>query len=172
VSILRRAVRGLCRRPVLQTAIAACHARAATPDDIDWEEIAALYEILARISPSPVVELNRAVAVGMASGPAEGLELADALLGERALANYALLPAVRGDFLAKLGRADQAGREFERAAALTRNEWERGCSWSARPRRAAAPDLALAQASPDALGGLGFSRRCTRSRFRVRITRM
>jgi RNA polymerase sigma-70 factor (ECF subfamily) len=81
VSILRRAVRGACRRPVQQAAIAACHARAATPEDADWKEIAALYEILARISPSPVVELNRAVAVGMASGPADGLELADALLG-------------------------------------------------------------------------------------------
>jgi RNA polymerase sigma factor (sigma-70 family) len=109
----------------LQAAIAACHARAPTPEDTDWEQIAALYEALAIVLPSPVVELNRAVAVGMAAGPAEGLKLADALLTEKVLANYALLPAVRGEFLEKLDRVEEARAEFERAAARTRNERER-----------------------------------------------
>jgi len=109
----------------LQAAIAACHARALNAEDTDWAQIAGLYEALAIVSPSPVVELNRAVAVGMAAGPAEGLELADALLDEYTLADYALLPAVRGEFLEKLGRHDEAGVAFERAAALTRNERER-----------------------------------------------
>ncbi|GAA0372751.1 RNA polymerase sigma factor [Microbispora corallina] len=109
----------------LQAAIAACHARAARAEDTDWERIAALYRVLAHVSPSPVVELNRAVAVGMAAGPAEGLRIADALAGERALASYPQLPAVRGDLLARLGRTEEARREFERAAALTRNERER-----------------------------------------------
>jgi RNA polymerase sigma factor (sigma-70 family) len=109
----------------LQAEIAACHARALTAEDTDWGRIAALYRVLAHISPSPVVELNRAVAVGMAAGPAKGLELTDALLHERALERYAQLPAVRGDLLAKLGRHDQARQEFERAAALTRNQRER-----------------------------------------------
>ena len=109
----------------LQAEIAACHARALTPEDTDWGRIAALYRVLAHISPSPVVELNRAVAVGMAAGPAKGLEITDTLLHERALEHYAQLPAVRGDLLAKLGRHDEARQEFERAAALTRNERER-----------------------------------------------
>jgi RNA polymerase sigma-70 factor (ECF subfamily) len=109
----------------LQAAIAACHARARTPEETDWERIAALYDVLARLSPSPVVELNRAVAVGMASGPAEGLELVDALTSEPSLQTYHLLPSVRGDLLAKLGRFDEACTEFERAASLTRNERER-----------------------------------------------
>jgi RNA polymerase sigma factor (sigma-70 family) len=109
----------------LQAAIAACHARAVTPEDTDWVRVAALYRVLAHVSPSPVVELNRAVAVGMAAGPAEGLALVDTLAGEKALASYPQLPAVRGDLLAKLGRLDEARYEFERAAALTRNERER-----------------------------------------------
>jgi RNA polymerase sigma-70 factor, ECF subfamily len=110
---------------VLQAAIAACHARASTPADTDWPGIAALYRRLAEIAPSPVVELNRAVAVSMADGPAAGLALADALVSEPSLRSYHLLPAVRGDLLARLGRADEARAEFERAAALTRNARER-----------------------------------------------
>ncbi len=109
----------------LQAAIAACHARARTPEETDWTRIAALYEALARITPSPVVELNRAVAVGMAFGPAAGLELVDALTEEPALKGYHLLPSVRGDLLSKLGRPDEARSEFERAASLTRNARER-----------------------------------------------
>ena len=109
----------------LQAAIAACHARAVTAEDTDWARIAALYVVLSHVSPSPIVELNRAVAVGMAHGPAEGLSLVDALVSEPTLAAYPQLPAVRGDLLAKLGRLDEAKREFERAAALTRNERER-----------------------------------------------
>jgi RNA polymerase sigma factor (sigma-70 family) len=109
----------------LQAAIAACHARARTPQETDWSRIAGLYDELATQAPSPVVELNRAVAVGMASGPAAGLELVDALTSEPSLASYHLLPAVRGDLLAKLGRSAEARREFERAASLTRNERER-----------------------------------------------
>ncbi|WP_315987311.1 RNA polymerase sigma factor [Actinomadura sp. HBU206391] len=109
----------------LQASIAACHARAPAPEDTDWARIAALYEALARLSPSPVVELNRAVALTMAVGPAAGLELVDQLTSEPALKGYHLLPSVRGDFLAKLGRLDEAREEFERAAALTRNERER-----------------------------------------------
>jgi predicted RNA polymerase sigma factor len=109
----------------LQAAIAACHARARSPEDTDWERIAALYQVLAHVSPSPVVELNRAVAVGMAAGPAKGLEVADALASERALEGYPQLPAVRGDLLAKLGRLDEARQAFRHAATLTRNERER-----------------------------------------------
>jgi len=109
----------------LQAAIAACHARARTPEQTDWPRIAALYDALAQISPSPVVELNRAVALAMAFGPAAGLEVADALTGEASLRNYHLLPSVRGDLLAKLGRFDEAGAEFKRAASLTRNARER-----------------------------------------------
>jgi RNA polymerase sigma-70 factor (ECF subfamily) len=109
----------------LQAAIAACHARARTPDETDWARIVALYDALARLMPSPVVELNRAVAVGMASGPAAGLELVDALISEPSLAAYHLLPSVRADFLAKLGRFDEARTELERAASLTRNARER-----------------------------------------------
>ena len=109
----------------LQAAIAACHARARTASETDWTRIAALYEDLVRLVPSPVVELNRAVAVGMARGPAEGLELVEELTAEPTLRNYHLLPSVRGDLLAKLGRNDEARAEFERAASLTRNLRER-----------------------------------------------
>jgi len=109
----------------LQAAIAACHARARTPEETDWERIAALYDALAQLAPSPVVELNRAVAVAMAFGPAAGLELVDALTAEPTLKSYHLLPSVRGDLLARLGRYDEARTEFERAAALTRNTRER-----------------------------------------------
>jgi predicted RNA polymerase sigma factor len=110
---------------VLQAGIAACHARARTPEQTDWQRIVALYAVLAQLAPSPVVELNRAVAVAMASGPAAGLELADALVSEPSLKSYHLLPSVRGDLLAKLGRFGEAKKEFERAAALTRNGRER-----------------------------------------------
>ncbi len=109
----------------LQAQIAACHARARTPDETDWARIVTLYGELARISPSPVVELNRAVAVAMAFGPAAGLELVDALSEEKALLNYHLLPSVRGDLLKKLGRFDEARAEFTRAASLTQNARER-----------------------------------------------
>jgi RNA polymerase sigma factor (sigma-70 family) len=110
---------------VLQAEIAACHARAHTPEETNWTRIVQLYAELAQITPSPVVELNRAVAVAMASGPAAGLELVDALTSEPSLANYHLLPSVRADFLRKLGRLEEARVEFERAAALTRNVRER-----------------------------------------------
>ncbi|HVY41447.1 MAG TPA: RNA polymerase sigma factor [Hyphomicrobiaceae bacterium] len=109
----------------LQAAIAACHARARNASDTDWTQIAALYQALAQVVPSPVVELNRAVAVAMAAGPAAGLELVDALVSEPSLETYHLLPSVRGDLLAKLGRLDEARAEFQRAAAMTRNERER-----------------------------------------------
>ncbi len=109
----------------LQAAIAACHARARTAAETDWERIAALYDALAELAPSPVVELNRAVALSMAFGPAAGLELVDTLTAEPSLANYHLLPTVRGDLLVKLGRRDEARVEFERAAKLTRNARER-----------------------------------------------
>jgi RNA polymerase sigma factor (sigma-70 family) len=109
----------------LQAAIAACHARAASVAATDWSRIEALYEALARAAPSPVVELNRAVAVAMSRGPAAGLELVDALSAGGALAHYHLLPSVRGDLLAKLGRHGEARVEFERAASLTQNERER-----------------------------------------------
>jgi predicted RNA polymerase sigma factor len=109
----------------LQAAIAACHARARTADATDWERIAALYDALAQVAPSPVVELNRAVAVSMAFGPAAGLEIVDGLLAEPSLRQYHLLPAVRADFLLKLGRLGEARAEFERAASLTRNARER-----------------------------------------------
>jgi RNA polymerase sigma factor (sigma-70 family) len=109
----------------LQAAIAACHARARTGPDTDWEHIAGLYDILATTAPSPVVELNRAVAHGMAFGPAAGLALVEALVTERALESYHLLPSVRGDLLAKLARFAEAKLEFERAASLTRNARER-----------------------------------------------
>jgi RNA polymerase sigma factor (sigma-70 family) len=109
----------------LQAAIAACHGRARSADETDWVRIAALYEQLAEITPSPIVELNRAVAVSMAFGPATGLTLVDALLEEPSLKGYHLLPSVRADLLAKLGRRDEARREFERAASLTRNAREK-----------------------------------------------
>ena len=128
----------------LQAAIAACHARARTPGETDWARIAALYDALAQLTPSPVVELNRAVAVAMAFGPAAGLELVDALTDEPSLKQYHLLPSVRGDLLAKLGRFDEARAEFERAASLTRNARERkllldrarGCAGDVVPTQA------------------------------------
>ena len=110
---------------VLQAEIAACHARARTPEETDWSRIVILYTALAQLTPSPVVELNRAVAVAMAFGPAAGLELIDGLAAEGSLENYHLLPSVRGDFLKKLGRLDEARTEFEHAASLTRNLRER-----------------------------------------------
>jgi RNA polymerase sigma-70 factor (ECF subfamily) len=131
----------------LQAALAACHARAPAPEDTDWARIAGLYDELAGLEPSPVVELNRAVAHGMAFGPVAGLELVDELSSERSLKDYPFLPAVRGDLLEKLGRIDEACAEFERAAELTRNarqreqllERARACSdVSSDPRRGAA----------------------------------
>ena len=109
----------------LQAAIAACHAQALAPGDTDWVRIAALYDGLAQLAPSPVVELNRAVALAMAFGPEAGLEVVDGLTSEPSLKGYHLLPSVRGDLLAKLGRFDEARAEFERAAAITRNTRER-----------------------------------------------
>jgi RNA polymerase sigma factor (sigma-70 family) len=109
----------------LQGAIAACHARAATAEATDWQQIAALYDALAQVAPSPVIELNRAVAVGMAFGPAAGLEIIDALADDKSLRNYQWLPSVRGDLLAKLGRNEEAKAEFERAAGLAKNSRER-----------------------------------------------
>jgi RNA polymerase sigma factor (sigma-70 family) len=109
----------------LQASIAACHARALTPEQTDWARIATLYEQLATVTPSPVVELNRAVAVGMAYGPQAGLDLVDQLLDEPSMRGYHLLPSVRGDLLVKVGRLDEAREEFERAASLTRNTRER-----------------------------------------------
>ena len=109
----------------LQAAIAACHARARTPEETDWTRIVALYDGLAQLLPSPVVELNRAVALGMAFGPAAGLEVVDSLTTDPALAGYHLLPSVRGDLLAKLGRFEEARTELARAAALTQNVRER-----------------------------------------------
>ena len=109
----------------LQAAIAACHARAREAEETDWVRIAALYDALAQIAPSPIVELNRAVAVGFAFGPESGLELLDTIAAEPTLREYHLLPSVRGDLLAKLGRGEEAAAEFERAAALTENERER-----------------------------------------------
>jgi RNA polymerase sigma factor (sigma-70 family) len=109
----------------LQAAIAACHARARTAEETDWKRIAALYDALSQLMPSPVVDLNRAVAFGMAFGPEAGLDLVDELAGEPALRSYHLLPAVRGDLLSRLNRPAEAREEFERAASLTRNERER-----------------------------------------------
>ena len=109
----------------LQAAIAACHARASTAEETDWARIAALYELLGRVIPSPVVELNRAVAISMAEGPGAGLEIVDELKGVKSLDKYHLLYAVRGDLLMKLGRLDEARAEFLQAASLTRNVRER-----------------------------------------------
>ena len=143
LAALERAVQlgGALGPYALQAAIAAGHARARTAGETDWARIVALYDSLARLTPSPVVELNRAVAVGMASGPAAGLELVDALRSEPSLASYHLLPSVRGDLLAKLGRFGEARAELERAASLTRNARERellreraaACARSERP---------------------------------------
>lgn len=109
----------------LQAAIAACHAQARTAEEIDWERIVALYDALAQVAPSPIVELNRAVAVSMVFGAAVGLEIVDHLLFESSLKNYHLLPSVRADMLAKLGRFDDSRKEFEHAASLTKNGRER-----------------------------------------------
>ena len=109
----------------LQAAIAACHARALRPEDTDWSRMVALYDALAELAPSPVVELNRAVAISMADGPAAGLDVVEALVNEPALRDYHLLPAVRGDLLVKLGRLEEARGEFERAAFMTQNTRER-----------------------------------------------
>jgi RNA polymerase sigma factor (sigma-70 family) len=109
-------------RYALQAALTACHARAQTPDQTDWQRIAALYAELGRVTPSPVIELNRAVAVSMAEGPQAGLDLVDALMNDPRLRDYHLLPSARADLLAKLGRLEEAGLEFARAASLTRNE--------------------------------------------------
>ena len=109
----------------LQAAIAACHARAATPEATDWPRIATLYATLAQTTPSPIIELNRAVAVSMAHGPQAGLDIVDTLTNEPTLKNYHLLPSVRGDLLVKLNRPNEARTEFERAATLTRNARER-----------------------------------------------
>ena len=125
IALARGEALGETRGPyLLQAAIAACHVRAVTPADTDWVYITALYDELVRLVPTPVVELNRAVAVAMAYGPAAGLELADQLSAEGALESYHLLPSVRGDLLAKLGRYAEARGEFERAALLTRNARE------------------------------------------------
>jgi RNA polymerase sigma factor (sigma-70 family) len=128
LAALRRAERlsrGAFGPYTVQAAIAACHARARTAEETDWERIAALYEALAQLTPSPVVELNRAVAVAMAFGPGEGLALVDRLADEGSLRSYHLLPSVRGDLLEKLGRAAEARREFEMAAEMTANRRER-----------------------------------------------
>ena len=122
---------------VLQASIAACHARAFRPEETDWSRIVALYDVLAEVMPSPIVELNRAVAVSMAFGPQAGLDLVDQLAAEPALRGYHLLPSVRGDLLTKLGRSEEARAEFERAAELTANERERQLS-AERARTAAA----------------------------------
>jgi predicted RNA polymerase sigma factor len=119
------ALTGVLGPYALQAAIAACHARARTAEETDWTRIAALYAVLAELAPSPVVELNRAVAIAMAFGPAAGLEVVDKLVSEPSLKAYHLLPSVRGDFLSKLQRFDEARAEFERAASLTRNARER-----------------------------------------------
>jgi RNA polymerase sigma factor (sigma-70 family) len=125
IALARGEALGEARGPyLLQAAIAACHARAATAQDTDWVQITTLYDELARLTPTPVVELNRAVAVSMAYGPAAGLELADRLEAEGRLKSYHLLPSVRGDLLAKLGRYREARGEFERAARLTHNARE------------------------------------------------
>jgi RNA polymerase sigma factor (sigma-70 family) len=137
-AIARAEELGGARGPyALQAAIAACHARAFRPEDTDWARIAALYEVLATVTPSPVVELNRAVAVSMASGPQSGLDLVDALTAEPSLQGYHLLPSVRGDLLMKLGRPAEARAEFDRAAALTSNAQERDLS-ARRARQAEA----------------------------------
>ena len=130
----------------LQAAIAACHARAFRPEDTDWTRITELYAVLAELLPSPVIELNRAVAVSMAFGAQAGLDLVDALVAEPALRGYHLLPSVRGDLLMKLGRPDEARAEFERAARLTRNEPER--ELSAERARAAEAEAAGRASAP------------------------
>jgi RNA polymerase sigma factor (sigma-70 family) len=147
--LIRRGLAALARAELLgppgpyalQAAIAACHARARTADETDWRRIAGLYGELARVSPSPVVELNRAVAVGMAEGPAAGLALVDALAGGGALARYQWLPAVRGDLLEKLGRRGEARREFARAAEMAANARERALLEERARANAGQPDV-------------------------------
>ena len=129
----------------LQAAIAACHARARAAEETDWMRIASLYQALSQVTPSPIVELNRAVAVSMAHGPAAGLEIVDVLTAEPALASYHLLPSVRGDFLRKLGRFDEARTELERAASLTRNARERELLLERARSCAESADLTRAQ---------------------------
>ncbi len=130
----RRSLGGAAGTYVLQAAIAACHARAHTADETDWPRMAALYGALAAAAPSPVVELNRAVAIGMALGPAAGLEHVDRIAGEPSLRDYHLLPSVRGDLLARLGRDGEARAEFERAAALTGTSANARCCSRAQAR--------------------------------------
>ena len=139
----------------LQAAIAACHARAASADDTDWPSIVALYDALVQAIPSPVVELNRAVAVGMAFGPEAALEIVDALLADGALRNYQWLPSVRGDLLAKLGRHDEACAEFERAAALAANARERELLLERARAGETAPPAEAAQRHPGPAGAEG-----------------
>jgi predicted RNA polymerase sigma factor len=122
------ALGGQHRPYALQAEIAACHARAPRARDTDWDRLASAYEVLAVVTPSPVIELNRAVAVSMARGPQAGLDIVDALLADRSLAAYHLLPSVRGDLLSKLGRFDEAAIEFDKAASLTSNTRERALS--------------------------------------------
>ena len=136
-----RAADSLQRTPgsyLLQAAIAACHAQARSVDETDWAQIVALYEVLVSVTPSPIIELNRAVAVAMAEGPAAGLALTDAIQDEPSLKNYHLLPSVRGDFLFRLGRYGEARAEFERAASLTKNAREQAVL-TARAAACAAP---------------------------------
>ena len=128
-------------RYALQAAIAACHARAFRPEDTDWARITGLYDVLAEVMPSPVIELNRAVAVSMAYGPQAGLDLVDALGPEPSMQGYHLLPSVRGDLLMKLGRPAEAQAEFERAAALARNKRERDLSAERARSAAKASDI-------------------------------
>src|SRR5205814_8280204 len=139
LTALARAERlwGARGRDAVQAAIVACHARARTAADTDWERIVALYDALAELTPSPIIELNRAVAVSMAYGPALALELVENLRSEPALKSYHLLPSVRGDLLMKLGRLAEAKPEFEHAASLTRNAREREMLLE-RSRKAAA----------------------------------
>ena len=139
---------------VLQAAIAVCHAQARTAEDTDWAQIAALYEALARLLPTPIVQLNRAVALGMARGPRAGLELADSLLDDPALRDYHLLPGVRGDLLARLGRYEEARLEFERAASLTGNAAERAFLYRRAEKIVVArpPGATLGEAAQDFLG--------------------
>ena len=134
----------------VQAEIAACHARAAAVKDTDWERIAALYVVLAHLTPSPVIELNRAVAVGMAYGPEKGLEIVETLTGQQALAGYVQLPAVRGELLARLGQLDMARAEFTRAADLTSNERERALF---RARAAECEQATQAQSQPPTFRG-------------------
>ena len=137
---------GAARPYALQAAIAACHARAFHPQETDWSRIALLYQVLGQVRPSPIIELNRAVAVSMADGPQAGLDLLDGLGGSELLANYHLLPSVRGDLLVKLGRPAEAEREFAKAAALTGNARERALS---EQRAAAAAEQARLVAGDD-----------------------